>query len=145
MNMSMSYPVILPEALDAFAALSDATRLRIARVLIMSRREMCVCEIMDSVNETQNNVSRHLRILRQAGLITEGKRGKWVPYSIIDPPTGTFLAGLLQTVRLLPEGLFAADVTRMKARLSLRKNNECIIGINSDEWRKAIRKFPKGA
>lgn len=141
MNTSMKVPIVLTGALDAFASLSDATRLRIVRVLIESANEMCVCEIMDSIHETQNNVSRHLKILRQAGLVEEGKKGKWVLYSVVQPLSGTFIAELLEAIRSLPGELFTADVKRMKARLSLRKSNECVVGMNSDEWQKECAKI----
>lgn len=143
MNEKVDLRIPFPGALDAFASLSDATRLRICRVLIESGTEMCVCEIMDSINETQNNVSRHLKILRQAGLVVEGKKGKWVPYSVVQPAPVSFFGALLEAIRFLPAELFTTDRRRMRARLSLRKSNECVVGMNSDEWRRQSEKIQK--
>jgi DNA-binding transcriptional ArsR family regulator len=54
------------DCLDALKALSDRTRLRIVRVLLESPRS--VNEIVEAVGASQYNVSKHLRVLRQAGI-----------------------------------------------------------------------------
>lgn len=63
-----------------FKALSDPTRLTIMCLLL--RREMCVCELMVALDAGQSAVSRHLRILRDAGLIIDRREGKWVFYRV---------------------------------------------------------------
>ena len=62
-------------------ALSDETRLRILNLLV-ERGETCVCEIMETLATTQSNVSFHLTVLKNAGLIADEKIGKWMFYSI---------------------------------------------------------------
>lgn len=66
--------------LQIFKALSDETRLRILSVLWS--KEMCVCEIEASLGLTQSNVSRHLTILKNAGLINGDKRAQWMYYNM---------------------------------------------------------------
>ncbi len=63
-----------------FKALSDFTRLRILRVL--QSRILCACEVKDIFGLASSTISQHMGILRDAGFITEEKRGKWVYYSI---------------------------------------------------------------
>jgi ArsR family transcriptional regulator len=62
-------------------ALGDETRLRILNVLV-ERGETCVCELMETLGTTQSNVSFHLTVLKNAGLIADQKIGKWMFYSI---------------------------------------------------------------
>jgi ArsR family transcriptional regulator len=63
-----------------FKALSDKNRLRI--LLILTKRQLCVCEIQDILGVTVSTVSKHLSILRDIGFIVDEKEGKWVNYSL---------------------------------------------------------------
>ncbi len=65
-----------------FKALSEDSRLRILSVLFQS--ELCVCDIEDALLLTQSNVSRHLTILKNAGIIKSYKNAQWIYYSISD-------------------------------------------------------------
>lgn len=67
----------------AFAAFSDPNRLAIVNLLAESLGEVCVCDITDSFKLGQPTISHHLRILKEAGLVTADKRGKWVYYSLV--------------------------------------------------------------
>ena len=68
-----------------YKALADITRIRILRLL--QPNEMCVCEVMVSLNLTQPTTSHHLGKLENAGLVTRRKEGKWVFYSLSQPET----------------------------------------------------------
>jgi ArsR family transcriptional regulator len=115
---------------DLFKALSDKMRLRIMWVLGKANQELCVCEIMDSLNESHNNVSRHLKILKNSGLVQERKEGRWVFYSLTKP-TNQVHERLLETITEIPEQILAEDSERLKKRLSLRKEGKCIVGMES--------------
>jgi ArsR family transcriptional regulator len=65
-----------------FRALGDETRLRIFEQLIPG--EQCVADLMDSTGLGQSLVSHHLRTLRDAGLVTDRRDGRWVYYAIAD-------------------------------------------------------------
>ncbi len=67
---------------DIFKALSDATRLRIIKLL--EHGELCVCDIVAALDMIQPKISFHLRILKEAGLIKDRKQGKWIHYCIDD-------------------------------------------------------------
>ena len=65
---------------DYFKALSDDTRLKIIQLL--TEYEMCVCEIEDRLGMSQPAVSHHIGILKNTGLISGRRQGKWIYYSI---------------------------------------------------------------
>jgi len=69
-----------PTPLNLFGAFADETRLRILNLLCV--REMCVCDICEVMGEIQPKVSRHLAILREAGLVRVRREGKWKFYSL---------------------------------------------------------------
>lgn len=63
-----------------FKALADPTRLRIV-VLLSKVSELCVCQIVDVLRLPQGKVSRHLFVLRSAGVVTVRREGSWMIYS----------------------------------------------------------------
>ena len=65
-----------------FHALSDETRLRIVARLLTG--EQCVCDLTSSLDAAQSRLSFHLKTLKQAGLITDRREGRWIHYRI-DP------------------------------------------------------------
>jgi ArsR family transcriptional regulator len=66
---------------DFFSLLSDELRRRIL-VLLMSEHELCVCELFFALDAIQPKVSRHLALMREAGVLSQRKRGRWVNYRI---------------------------------------------------------------
>lgn len=67
-----------------FRALGDETRLRILETLA-AEGERCVGELMDSLGLGQSLVSHHLRSLREAGLVSVRRDGRWINYSVAEP------------------------------------------------------------
>ena len=72
----------MDKILPIFKALSDETRLRILSLL--KEGELCVCDIAETLKMTQPNISFHLGMLREAGLIKDKKNGRWIHYSLDD-------------------------------------------------------------
>lgn len=70
--------------LPTFRALGDETRLSIVGLLAAQKSAMCVCDIEAHVGLTQGTVSHHLRVLREAGLVTHERRATWAYYAL-DP------------------------------------------------------------
>ncbi len=62
-------------------ALADETRARMA-LLIAREGELCVCELMHALNDSQPKVSRHLAQLRNSGLLLDRRQGQWVYYRL---------------------------------------------------------------
>jgi ArsR family transcriptional regulator len=113
---------------EVFKALADKTRLRIMRLLSITDRQVCVCEIMDALKRPQYNVSKHLNILKNAKLVEGERRGTWVYYS----PLKKDSAFNRQLFKLLKEQLsdteFFEDEKKLKRRLQLREGDVCVVG-----------------
>jgi ArsR family transcriptional regulator len=63
-----------------FHALSDETRLRIIERLVEG--EQCVCDLTDMLDTGQSRLSFHLKTLKDAGVLTDRRQGRWVYYSL---------------------------------------------------------------
>ena len=113
--------------------MADPTRLRIVRLLATTREESCLCELVDSLLEPQYKLSRHLKILRQGGLLSAEKEGRWVYHRLV---TGRpYLTRLWGTIKAVPDtnGEFAADLARFRKRMRLREAGRCRLGIQTPE------------
>jgi len=69
------------EEVRLFKALADPTRFRLA-ILLALRGETCVCDLTRALKEPQYKVSRHLSILRAAGVVTARREGTWMHYQL---------------------------------------------------------------
>ena len=98
---------------DLFKALSDETRLRI--IILLSEKELCVCQIEAALSLPQAKVSRHLAVLRYAGLVRDRRDGLWIYYSLTEP-RNKVEENLFQCFRecLRKEKFFRADLLSMK-------------------------------
>jgi len=127
----MQLIIIQPETL--FQALADETRLRIIRLMVTTSEEACLCELVDSLQEPSYKLSRHLKILRQAGLLSSQKDERWVYHSLVSKPL--YLETLYATIYALPDPdqIYQADLERFKERMCLREDGRCRVGILSDD------------
>jgi ArsR family transcriptional regulator len=67
-----------------FKAVADPVRLRLLSLIAChDGGESCVCDLLDAFDMTAPSVSYHLKILREAGLITSERRGTWVYYRVV--------------------------------------------------------------
>jgi len=83
---------------DIFQALCDRTRLRIVRLLSTTQEEACLCELVDSLLEPQYKLSRHLKVLRQVGLLVSEKEGRWVYHRLVSEPKHLRMAMMLSAL-----------------------------------------------
>jgi ArsR family transcriptional regulator, arsenate/arsenite/antimonite-responsive transcriptional repressor len=67
-------------ALRVFRALSDETRLRL--IDLLREGEQCVCDLSEAVGASQPLLSFHLKTLKDAGLVTDRREGRWVYYAL---------------------------------------------------------------
>ncbi|QRY78253.1 metalloregulator ArsR/SmtB family transcription factor [Pseudomonas sp. PDNC002] len=79
---------------EVFKSLSDETRAR-ATLLIASLGELCVCELMCALDDSQPKISRHLAQLRGSGLLLDRRQGQWVYYRL-NPDLPDWVHGMLQ-------------------------------------------------
>ena len=82
---------------NVFKALSDPNRIRIVKML--SERELCMCEVREMLDLSNSTVSKHLTILRDAGLLLDTKDGKWVNFRINDKSDLVFIRSLLGLIK----------------------------------------------
>jgi ArsR family transcriptional regulator len=108
-------------------ALADSTRVRIISALL--ERELCVCELCDSLEVTQSTLSTHLQVIREAGLVSARKDGKWMYYEI-QPGARVVIEGLFKSfgLSLKADAALRRDAQRLGRRLSLRDNGACCVG-----------------
>ena len=71
----------LARAETLFHALSDATRLAILEMLRGGER--CVCDLQDDLDAGQSKLSFHLKVLKDAGLVSDRREGRWSYYTIV--------------------------------------------------------------
>jgi ArsR family transcriptional regulator len=67
-------------AATLFHALSDSTRLSILQRLRLGER--CVCDLTDALDAAQSRLSFHLKVLKDAGLVTDRRDGRWMYYTL---------------------------------------------------------------
>jgi len=63
-----------------FHALSDQARVELVAVLLGG--EQCVCELMEVVGAAQSRLSYHLKVLKEAGLVSDRREGRWSYYTL---------------------------------------------------------------
>jgi len=116
--MAMSAPlrpapdVDLARAARLFHALSDETRLAVLELLRGGER--CVCELQDALDAAQSRLSFHLKVLKDAGLVTDRREGRWTHYSIVP---GTFA--------VVHDVIRALGTDRVTARRGLKVFGRC--------------------
>ena len=97
----------------AFRALGDETRLRI--VALLAHGELCVCHLEAALGISQPNCSRHLAILKAAGLVDSRRDGTWVYYRISDQEHASVRSVLEVLTRAFgAERALRADHARLK-------------------------------
>lgn len=96
-----------------FKALSDDTRLRILHLLIEAE-EICVCDMETVLECPQAKVSRHLAILKSAGLVEDRREGLWVLYSLVKPMDSTHAAVLKMLRETTASEAFALDSKKLR-------------------------------
>jgi ArsR family transcriptional regulator len=105
----------MEQVLKCLKAIADEKRARILMLLL--RRELSVCELMAILRVSQPLVSRHLSILKEAGLVRNRRDGKLHFYSVTDEALS---GGKMGFIRLL-SGALKDDKTAVHDRLRLRK------------------------
>jgi ArsR family transcriptional regulator len=98
-----------------FKALAHPARLRILN-LLAQQDSLCVCELMRVLDEGQSFVSRHLALLREAGLVCARKQGTWAHYQLTDSGRAFLPIAALDTL---------ADCQQDSEKLNQGKRSSC--------------------
>lgn len=119
-------------------AISDKTRLRIIRILVtLPKAEGCLCDFTDSLQEPEYNISRHLKVLRNVGLLSFRKEGRWVYHHI---SSAKEMKPFYRLIAEIPdnEQTFHEDLKRFKNELAKRSNKRCLK--DGPEFEKQVRR-----
>jgi ArsR family transcriptional regulator, arsenate/arsenite/antimonite-responsive transcriptional repressor len=127
-----------------FSALSDRTRLRIVNLL--ARGSLCVCDIQRILGQPQSSVSRHLALLKSAGLVRDRRDGLRIFYGLTGWDS-RLARGVLSAVRahLATEADYGADIDEL---MRLRERGDCHeepkgLGAGRRPARRAIESRPE--
>lgn len=100
-----------PTPPTVFKCLADETRAR-AALLIAREGELCVCELVCALNDSQPKVSRHLAQLRACGLLSDRRQGQWVYYQL-NPDLPDWVRSVLQITLQANADWLHQDSTRL--------------------------------
>ncbi len=78
---------------DVLGAMGEPNRIKI--LLLLSKKEMCVCHLESALGMSQPTISHHLGVLERAGLLHRRKKEKWVFYKLTDSPVTDLLRSLV--------------------------------------------------
>ncbi|MGD9715078.1 MAG: ArsR/SmtB family transcription factor [Thermomicrobiales bacterium] len=93
------------DVVELFKALSDPTRFEIFRLVAAQHAPICACDVVDRFQVSQPTISHHLKVLRDAGLISVSRRGVWAYYAV-EPRGLEVLRGSIES--FIPAELVAA-------------------------------------
>ena len=99
------------DSLALFKSLADDTRLR-SVLLIQREGELCVCELVVALAESQPKISRHLAQLRSVGLLQDRRQGQWVFYRI-NPQLPEWVHAVLQETAAASNGLLQQNLNNL--------------------------------
>lgn len=109
---------------ELFALLSDETRLR-CLMLLQKKRELCVCEFSQIIGSLQPKISRHLALLRNAGLVTDERRGQWIYYAM-NPALPEWMKSIVESSleNFKQQDPYSSDLEKLQ---NLQEENLCKI------------------
>lgn len=121
----------MAQSAKIFKAFGDETRLRLVNLLLRTDKDVCVCEMVDALELPQYQISKHLTVLKNVGILQASRKGTWVYYRL-DYEASPFLRDLLKMLgRHLKQQAFSDDAAKLAQRLALRQNGQCVVGFVS--------------
>ncbi|MDD5673533.1 MAG: metalloregulator ArsR/SmtB family transcription factor [Chitinivibrionales bacterium] len=115
----------LDDFLAIAKALSDPSRVR--ALLALRRGELCVCQIIALLDLAPSTVSRHMSLLKQAGLVKGRKEERWMHYRLAKPETGTgIIQASLQWVFMATEKDNTIEEDKKRMARILRQSPESL-------------------
>ncbi len=134
----------MTQPFEIFKALGDETRLRLVHLFLQTPDDLCVCEMTDALNLPQYQISKHLTILKNAGLLLARREGTWVYYRL-DREESPLLRDLFKVLGRHLSQVFADDAGNLRQRLALREEGRCVVGfVAAAQVSKTLRQKRKG-
>ena len=115
-----------------FRALAETSRMRVLALLLAANKELCVCELVDSLEEPQYRVSKSLRALHKLGLVSERRDGKWTYYRVAKA-NDACLEAIHKAVMAIPREILRRDQAELARRFRLRVGGKCLLGVQKRE------------
>jgi len=111
--------------LNIAKALSDENRVR--ALMMLSRGELCVCQLIEMLGLAPSTVSKHMSILRQARLVQARKEGRWMYYSLPDEDARRCVLEAVQWVQnaIAKDRQIVADHKQVKRVSKLDRDKLC--------------------
>ena len=111
--------------IDIAKALSDANRMR--ALMLLADGPLCVCQIIELLALAASTTSKHMSILRQAGLVEADKRGRWMYYRLAGKDTAPQVRKAIRwlTSSLEDDPQIQRDKTKLQKLLKMDKEALC--------------------
>jgi len=105
---------LLLQIAEVFKALAEPVRLRLFS-LLTTKKELCVCHLTEALSLPQSTVSRHLGVLRHAGLVSPRRQGKWMYYRLTEQTPKSLIELVLQCAQ--NDQILQQDIKRLAEAL----------------------------
>jgi ArsR family transcriptional regulator len=125
--------VALDDVLNGLKATAESTRLRL--LALFTRGELTVSEVTQILRQSQPRVSRHLKLMSEAGLIERFKEGSWVFYRLSEDGPGRVIVQKLSELLPWDDATLKRDLERLDAvRKQREENAQAYFAANAGEW-----------
>lgn len=129
----MEFTVRLDTLVAKFKALADPTRLRL--LMLLERSERTVKDLTEILGQSQPRISRHLKLLAEAGLVDRSQEGAWVYYRLPDNPELAMVSRFASQLMDRNEDVLAADGRRLDELVARRRQAaDAYFSRYADEW-----------
>lgn len=109
---------------EIFQSLSEPTRIRIVQLLLNSSTPLCLCDFAEALSEPEYKLSRHIKLLRGAGLLSAEREGKWIYHSLVKEQK--YIKSVLKSIELFPDSTESRnDLLRLTKRVARRSGGKC--------------------
>ncbi len=123
----------MEELLASLKAAAESTRIRI--MFILSHGEMNVSELTYVLGQSQPRVSRHLKLMAEAGLLSRHKEGNWVLFRLRNEGRGGALARALVDMLTIKDSLLSSDLFRLEEVKRQREEKAAAyFSVNAASW-----------
>jgi ArsR family transcriptional regulator len=125
--------VALDDVLNGLKATAESTRLRL--LALFTRGELTVSEVTQILRQSQPRVSRHLKLMSEAGLIERFQEGSWVFYRLSEDGPGRVIVQKLSELLPWDDATLKRDLERLDAvRKQREENAQAYFAANAGEW-----------
>ena len=106
-------------------ALSDPSRVRVLKLL--QDKELCVCNIQEFLHLAQSTVSRHMKVLEDAGLVEHRRQGTWIMYRLTEVHESEYVAAMLPHLENWLEDDKELKQMRLQRDLITKREAHCTV------------------